>query len=99
MPYLKRLIIKIEYIMVYHISTDLIPNVPGVKHDRGNWETPIADKMNDACDFLNSLSHHGHIELFFDSKSQKFKVIKQKCQNLTEDEINKVITLLYRELS
>lgn len=85
--------------MEFHITSDLLPKVPGVKHDRENWETPIADKMNDAYDFLKSLSHHGHIELFFDSKSQEFNIIKQKCKNLTKSELVEIVALLDRELS
>ena len=84
--------------MDFYINTDLIPKQSGVKHDRKNWESPIADKMNNAYDFLNNLNHKGHIELYFDSKSQEFNVEYDKCKDLSKQEIDDIFKKMIEAL-
>jgi hypothetical protein len=80
--------------MDFKIKTDLLPKVTGIKHDRENWDSSDADKFNDAYEFLNYYDHHGYLELFFDSKTQRFSVIEESCRELSKMEIARITDLV-----
>lgn len=84
--------------MEFFIHTDLFPKESNVKHSRDNWESPIGDKMNNAYDFLKNLKHKGYIELYFDSKSQEFKIEYDKCKELTRQEIDDIFMKMNQSL-
>lgn len=84
--------------MDFYINTDLIPKKHGVKHARNNWESPLADKMNDAYDFLKTINHKGHLELYFDSKSQEFNIEYEKCKDISKKEIENIFKMMILSL-
>lgn len=80
--------------MKFKIETDLIPKNFGAKHDKNNWESPISDKMNNAYEILESIDHHGYIELYFDSLSQEFTVNKDGCRDITQSEADSILNAI-----
>lgn len=84
--------------MDFYIHTDILPKESGVEHNRKNWESPLADKMNDAYDFLKSLNHKGYIELYFDSKSQEFTIEYDNSKDLSKQEIDEIFRKIMKSL-
>ena len=79
--------------MKANISTDRHPKTIGT-HKRENWESPIMDKYNDACDFLLSLDIDGEFSCDFNSSSQRFSAIIDECKNISKEEIDNIIAKL-----
>ncbi len=85
--------------MKFNIDTDLIPKKYNVEHSRDNWAQPEAKKMNDAWDYLDEYDHKGFLKLFYYGSLETFKVLKEECQDLTQEEINTIIASLNQHLS